>query len=262
MDPNLSVPFLTRKMLAFEFAAKFELVVQHQTIYTDPFFVVGATREGTFKFRIDPAGTRVVQTNTFQLTDIPFYVSIVDINSAYGIGDIFANVALRINGDTMQALCSGYFGSTRAVSWPTPAGESSQPFSGKLYTDSFVPPAAGAEISVAVPSHLLWKIKSINFNLVTDVTAVIRTVGLLIDDTVQVGVFAISPNTQALSLTYHYYAHPTAPATPTILGTTLVIPIPPDLIITGSSTIKTQTTNLQAGDQYGTFYITYERYYI
>ncbi len=115
-------------------------------------------------------------------------------------------------------------------------------------------PAAGVEISETIPAFVMRRLKSVSFELVTDATAVARTVTVLLEDIVN-GIFyrVASAQNQFLSSTVRYSA---AVGVPETTGQGIVtLPLPGDpLWLTStpnSFRLRTITVGIQAGDDYG-----------
>jgi len=121
---------------------------------------------------------------------------------------------------------------------------------GRIFLHAAPNPAAGAEAVITVPARRRWRIHSIRFALVTDATAVARDLGLIFSDGSNEIFRLYQDQSQIQSLTryYQFFILPFAPFT---VSTQIYVWLPP-LILPAASTITTTTTNIQAGDDYGT----------
>lgn len=169
-------------------------------------------------------------------------------------GQAFVQVWL-IRGDVYtglvgQVLISGYVTSNIMLTWPGIPVDFPYAGRGNIRTIVGTDPAAGVEISETVPTNALWRLVGFNYTLVTSAVAATRISQLLIDDGVNAGVRGIPGATQAASLTnsYEYGAYGALPA---ITGTLILGDLPPDIFITGGGRIRTLTTALDPGDNYG-----------
>ena len=121
-------------------------------------------------------------------------------------------------------------------------------------------PAAGQELSITVPSGVVWKIKSIFFQLVTNSTVATRITVLQITDGTNI-VFRsmISGAGQAASLTGNYTWAPGQLVPGTANVASYQAAIPQDLVLLPGFVISTATISLQTGDQYGTLSLLVEQ---
>lgn len=111
-------------------------------------------------------------------------------------------------------------------------------------------PAAGAEWVITGPGQGLWRVVSVAFTLTTDATVANRGVVLVVDDGTTVIARTGAGAVQAASLTQNYGA---AVGTHTgAAGTALNVPLhnPYGVLLQPGWRLRTETVNLQAGDQY------------
>jgi hypothetical protein len=109
-------------------------------------------------------------------------------------------------------------------------------------------PAAGAEVSDAVPAGKVWRLISVLLTLVTDANAANRRPHITIDDGTTVFYRRGSNATQAASLTQNYVF--ASEAQEAAVRDLWVADPMPQLELLGGSRIKTVTVNKQAGDNY------------
>lgn len=256
-----ALPFVTRKMLDFEFATKLELVVELTSFSTSPVFVVGATKAGTFKFLCTPTNDGAITTFRFGLGDVPIWVSGIDIEQNYSAGGTFMRITLAVNRDMLFALVSGYVSFNHPITYPTGATEAPGPNRVRTGSDSSSNPAAGVELSISVPSNALWRFRAANFTLVTDANAATRTVSVRMTTGNGVIYEFISPVTQTASLTRNYRVQPVGAGLATSVGTEIIIPVPDEIWLDNGSTITTVTNNKQAGDDFGAMTVQRDLYF-
>lgn len=111
-------------------------------------------------------------------------------------------------------------------------------------------PAAGADVSITVPGRATWELLALNVAFVTDATVTNRTTFWLLDDGQHEFWRMRASGTTAASLTHHHVLSPTFSRGQTVT-TIHQIPIPDPCILLPGWRIRTTTTSLQAGDNYG-----------
>ena len=110
-------------------------------------------------------------------------------------------------------------------------------------------PAAGAEVSVTVPTGEIWRLLSVRLTLVTSATAATRRVILLADNGAATIWAAPAGNTQAASLTNNYSF--TSGLSGNLSGTAeFAVGVGEDLWLPSGYRIRTNTENIQTGDDY------------
>jgi hypothetical protein len=113
-------------------------------------------------------------------------------------------------------------------------------------------PGAGAEISVTVPTGKFWQLLSATFSLVTSATVANRRPSLTLDDGTNVfwrwrtGVDIAASLTRA----YFFESELNAEVDRIAVDSSLYEPLAPRLLGQGYR-IRTSTTAIQAGDDYG-----------
>lgn len=119
-------------------------------------------------------------------------------------------------------------------------------------------PGAGSEISETVTSGEMWKLQSITFSLVTSATVANRRVHFQVNGPEGRLLDAFSDIDQPASTTRQYTVAAFGNLPDREDGDDILIPIPPDFLVPQTSTLKTSTTNLQAGDNFSAPVVTYE----
>lgn len=150
----------------------------------------------------------------------------------------------------MMCLLQGYATDTSRLFWPGSAGADSGSGPGFIRSIVGTDPAAGAEISETVPTNARWRLIAFTAVLVSDATVAARQPVVTFDDGANVFYRAGSNATQAASLSGRW----TAAAVGSMGATTGAdqnIPTPDTLMLPGGARIRTSTTNLQAGDNWG-----------
>lgn len=111
-------------------------------------------------------------------------------------------------------------------------------------------PAAGAEISETVPADARWRLMGVGLTLVTDATAANREVRLVIDDGTTIIAEIPAGVTQVASETRRYSFGAGFPRGAGAQSLNVIAPLPP-VVLGAGYRVRTLTTNLQAGDNYG-----------
>ena len=252
-----SLPFLTRKMLAFEEGAVFDLEVLIRDKWYADYKIIGATKEGPFTLLAQGDGSGDEVSYVFNITNVPLFITLTTEDTSVDRTDTYARVFLRINKTRVLKLFAGFIYQRKSLGWPITESDDPVLKIGTFGYGSSADPAAGAEITQTVPAGYLWIVESCAFTLITDATVATRQVHLIIDDgsSTPVMVEALAGATQAANLTRTYRfgkygSLPVASANLTILGL-----LPNTLILPAGYRIRTVTDNLQAGDNYGKAYI-------
>lgn len=252
MDPqkDLQVPFLTRKMLAFEEGVTFSLDLQLITDQASGVEIRGFTREGPFTYRFIPAGSGLEEIHTFRIPDIPIKLSIFTEQGTGGAFFCYAVVHLSINGNRMYTLCQGHLSNLLGLSWPDIGGVSPVQINGPLTETPGAVPAAGAEINDSVPAGQIWEIFAIVTSLVTSATVADRTVKLTISYPIGGQMMRVAAATQQASEDQEYTFVPDGTTQVIVANTSQEIALPAPLILGPGTSIGTITTNIQVGDAY------------
>lgn len=254
-------PFPTRDMLRFGRDAGLEIVVTSQVISSRNLVVRMATREGMSEFTHSNTGTGLAVTTRHKISDIPIFISVVDEASDTVQGEAFVTMSLAMNGEIVHQLASGYVYRQKGIAWPQSLNNEVIPARGGIMTKSTANPAAGAEITGAVPGGQMWRVIGCSFILVTDATAANRTVTIQFGGNVEDGFIAQSGVVQAASQTrfYNFTALGFQPSA--AVGNNIMAPMPPEVYMVGSETFTTITANLQAGDNFGSMKLFVEQLY-
>lgn len=150
----------------------------------------------------------------------------------------------------LGTLLQGYVTTNARLAWPGSPILPSTAGAGRLRSITGTNPAAGVEISEAVPAGVRWRISAITFALTTDATVANRFVGLKIDDGVNALFVAGSNVAQAASGTTTYTGAAGLGAFGNATNALLIL-LPDNLVLPAGSRIRTTTAALQAGDDYG-----------
>lgn len=112
--------------------------------------------------------------------------------------------------------------------------------------------AAGTEVTETVPTGEVWKLLAVRFQLVSSGTAATRTVTLNIDDGSNIVWRRTSPGTQTASLTRNYlYLADLVGEDAAFDGNGDIKLFLPSTPLLPGWRVRTITTNIQAGDNFG-----------
>ena len=264
MPPELdiSLPFLTRRMLSFEGAATFDLEVTTASEGTPLVEIAGFTREGPFLFSLTTTATPIPKTDIFRLPDIPISVSIRKSLATATANDTIAFVYLRINSTRVMLLCQGHLGSVYGINWPNQVPMSPLQLRGSPIEKTTANPAAGVNgATLTVPAGEYWILKMADVTLVTDATAASRRVLLTITSPNSALVISSAPADQTASQTVIYSFFETAQALNNATSLRQTAPLPLNLLLPATSLVAISASNFQAGDDFGTFRAYVEKFF-
>jgi len=148
-----------------------------------------------------------------------------------------------------QDLAKGYVTAAGGLIWPGGPYLDSVEGPGLLRSATGTDPAAGAEISEAVPTNARWRLRLLQAVLVTSVAVADRRADFLVDDGASTLFYLLTATTQAASLSYTYqlaeYGY-----IPAVVGGYVYYSFPFFGPLLQGWRIRSATTNLQAGDNW------------
>lgn len=169
-------------------------------------------------------------------------------------GAIFASVQSRKSaisaGGAHRHLAHGYIDGTFSLQYPFPQSHPAFSGYGRPRVIVGTDPAAGVEISETVPTNAMWRLRSVQMTLVTDATVAARTPHLVIDDGTDIQQRIPSNAGISASTTQPVCWCPIGDDTPSSTGAHGA-PHPMNLFLPPGSRVRTLTSNLQAGDDWG-----------
>ena len=262
MEVALSLPFLVRKMLNFEHGATFGLRIRTQANRATALTIRGMTQEGIFTFALTTTGGGGIAEENFRIPDVPIFVTVTTTETAATLGQAFVAISLTVDGEIVQELTAGNVQTIHGISWPTQNPQNTRPNGGFLNVVSGTNPAAGVEIDEDVANNEYWKIKSIRLTLITDATAVSRRVHVVFQQGNTTILEVFSDVDQIESLNRNYFIAPIGDLPSRADDNDILIPMANDFAISDGMSISTETTNFQAGDNWGTPRFFVERFFI
>lgn len=171
------------------------------------------------------------------------------------VGQCFAMLSLVRGGDgatlDLATLAAGYITSLQRVVAPGGSIAGSLDGAGALRSITGTDPAAGAEISEAVPSGARWQLLAFAADLVTSATAANRVPALTIDDGTTVYARVSIGQNETASKTWHNHFLPGAAVQDDTTDLIVVASLPTPLYLGAGHRIKTVTAALDAGDNWG-----------
>jgi hypothetical protein len=136
------------------------------------------------------------------------------------------------------------------AAWPGTPVQTTIGLPGAIRALAGTDPAANTEIQETVPAGARWRVLSLRAALVTDANAANREVAITFDDGTTVYAEAHSGVNHAASLTRQYAASRGGVRGAASTGTGILIAIP-ELVLPAGHRLGTNTTNRQAGDNWG-----------
>lgn len=260
-ESTLTLPYLTRDMLAFEYAVSFKLRIDLQSDTAATLALRGMTRESTFEYKAIAGSDSLISSTEFPLSDIPIYVTIEDTARVLAQGACFVTISLLINGVVVQQLTSGYIYSQKAISWPNTQQVDLRPGGGRLQRKIPATPAAGGDIELIVPAGEIWRVQDLTFLLTTSATVANRRVHITITTAHDLTVETWSNTDQTASTTRIYHAANYGVIQSEASDSDILIALPNPFLLLPTDAILIEAVNLQAGDQFTPDEITIEKYF-
>lgn len=203
---------------------------------------------------VAPVATRTAEAFLFPLPEGWLLTAMVtSFGSAIRRGQTFIQLQLvrGASGDFSSSylILSDYVSSSESISWPGGAQHNSLGGRGDIRSITGTDPAAGVEISEAVPTNAVWRPLLFRFSLTTSGAGSPRTVMLIIDDGTSELARLQPMATQAISTTVIYtWAAGAGYGGATANGQTM--PMPADIYLREAFRLVTVMANLDGGDNY------------
>lgn len=205
-----------------------------------------------------PTNDRVLNTFNFKIP-AGFLLSLTIVNAsnpAVRHGQCFVVCYLQANDSSQlqdgEMLLRGYVSGNQPLAFPPRYIQDFADGHGFLERITGTDPAANTEITETIPTGALYRLKTFRFELVADANVANRTVTVVIDDGATTPYYQRSfatAQTAGQTIVYNVIPHPLS-ADPADSGTHRYLSIPMDRFRQGMR-IRTVTTNIQAGDNYG-----------
>lgn len=206
-------------------------------------------------FRLTPASDRTASMTEFAMAD-GYLLNVTAFAEAGSprIGQTFVKLEV-IRGRSPAGIVLGtilqdYVTAQQPIAWPGSPLRSSVEGGGTLRLITGTDPAAGVEISETVPAGARWELLTLRAPLVTGAAAGTRRPRLTIDDGTTGYVFIPSPGTVGANDTRNFY-WTAGLAQDTVFDTGQNIAgLPTPLLLLAGHRIATDTSSIQAGDNY------------
>jgi hypothetical protein len=199
-------------------------------------------------------GTKAPASFQFRLTEgFLLSVAVFPKTGQPTRGSLFAIISL-IRGQaaataTVYSLTHGYIGQLSPLFWPSPRTDVPTAGAGMIQQTVVTNPAAGADWIYQTVALTRQRIQSISAQLVTSAVVANRQVQINLPSGAISGFIAPSPSVQPASTTFRYSFVPGLNSI-ALLANLVVVPLPPNLVVNFSQTIRTNTTLIDAGDQW------------
>jgi hypothetical protein len=182
-----------------------------------------------------------------------------------GPGETFVALTIKRGAADYAQLFMGYYypGHVPSFNMSGQTLEPSRSGPGRQYTAAGTAPAVATDISDTVPANAFWKLRSIEFVLTADANAANRTVNFFADDagatkTRYLPLIDSTAQTATQVRTHGYYPGTDTDSTASVAFTdtvTVLAKYPMTLqngvMLKPGDILRTVTTSIQAGDQYG-----------
>ena len=220
------------------------------------------TKSGPFSFRQQVAATGNLETFSFQIPDVPIFLSVTKTYiSAQNLNQTYVTVELSINGDVGMVLCQGCPNSNYGLSWPhqQPAIPLANIGNPEVVLGGGV--GAGVEHTITIPSNQYWKYQMFRVQFVADATAVTRRPHLRL--TTQSSAVYTFPSagditaSQTWNLIWGVGLQNLVDST----GFFQTMPLPEGVIMKPAAVLAGVTTNIQAADAYSGMMHYMERFF-
>jgi len=262
MDPyQNSLPFLTRKMMAFEHASKISLQLSVKADTLGTVEIKGFTREGPFTFRKPVTADVDFATESFRIPDFPVMVTMTSESFSGTANDASVILTLLIDDTPYAVLLQGQLGPFQGLSWPIPPPPTNLQSRGISAEVAGANPAAGEEFSITIPDQEWWILKAVRVRFVAAAVAVSRRPMLVIvraaSDNIEISVPADVTTGQIVFLNWADAGTAQNDAT----SLRQLAPLPTNLLLPPGATIKSVTTNMEATDNYDPPRVLIEKFY-
>lgn len=206
---------------------------------------------GSFAEQHTTNADRSRATDTFQLHGAPINISAYPIAVPVRRGECYIRVTLLADGEPVLRLFAAYLTDGKTLTWPPGVHEGFTEGPGLIRSIGGTNPAAGAEISEAVPTNARWLVRGLYGQLIVDATVANRLVTLVLDDGTNVIYKIPDAAAQTASTTWDYYMSLLGESRVGATGASQIALMLPNLFLSGGYRVRTITVNLQAGDDYG-----------
>lgn len=175
-------------------------------------------------------------------------------NASPIIGQTFTSIKLirGLGGATvvLGLLVQGYVTSQQGLGWPGSPIMSSIEGRGSIRRVTGTDPAAGVEITESVPTGARWRVETMNFVLVTSAAGSPRFLLVIADDGALITLQHRASQSHPISTSANYTVSASGYAS-LVTANNIPVAIPPDLLLFGGYRLRTATSGLDSGDNFG-----------
>lgn len=244
-----ALPFLNRAMLDFSGSCQFKLQAVLIASDVPRVVITGMTKQGPFRFDIDPLGNNTNEVFEFQLSDIPITLTCsVDQTLTSGVID-YVVLNLLVNESVVAVLAQGIISPITGVTYPTQLPLQNSQFFGVAQQISFSSPAVGTDLAFTLPLNQYWELLGLTVHIVASATVASRTVRLDINKATGGPIVRADGTAVTASQTVDVTFVPGGTTAIVIASALHEVALPPRIFLPSGSTIATTTANIQAGDQ-------------
>ena len=220
----------------------------------------GYSEDGPFAESHTTNADRSRAVDTYEVHGDPISITARPAAVPVRRGECYVRLTLVLDGEPVKRFFSAYLTDGKTLAWPPGVFEGFTEGAGLIRTITGTNPAAGAEVSEAVPTNARWRLIAIKLNFTTDGTVANRYVSLTTDDGAVMPFQIYAQPAHAASVGKTYTFSPAAADRAAALINTINTPIPPELILPQASRIRSLTNSIQAGDDHAAPLLTVEEW--
>ena len=255
------LPFLTREMLKFGNKVPMRLRLSCASNIAGTVTVRGITRSGVIDIATTTTADGKITAEIQGIGDFPIMLSITDEGNAFLPGQCWCSVELELNEQETITLCSGFVYVNKGPTYPAVTSQDAIPGRGFFTEVSSADPAAGVDATITVPDGELWHILSGSVVLVTDATATDRRLQLVFTYPTAVIIGTMAETAHTANTTNKYSFMKVGVILNEQEDNDRILNIAHDIYLGPASTITTDITNIQAGDNLGVLSMSVEKFF-
>lgn len=259
-NPAYNLPFVTRAQFDDPMSMQFSLLINEITTSISTLQITGATRSGPFNFTHVCAGSQTNGSEEFKIPDIPIWISVQNVLVTNVEGNTYVNVSLKVNGDIMANLISGFVYARQGISWPNPTIQTPHFINSSILKVTSSVPGAGGTPTNSFTTNIKGFLRSVTMSLTTSATVANRRVRLQLKTGTNIFFDIPCPTVQTASTTLGYVATQVSYGGQLTANNMNIIPLPADMGIFNGGVLQVTCDNIDATDQF-TAMIMFIEYY-
>lgn len=212
----------------------------------------GEVKEGTQVFNaITGQGFQALFLNECWLLSFGLTTGFTQPSGSWTFAQVYIDRGFQVGAPQTAygMVWEGYIGGTTFTGWPGSPAKAATDGAGMLRSIVGTTPGAGIDISETVPANRRWSLLAFTASLTSSAAAANRNVTALYDDGANAFFLGGTFDSQAASLVFTYSFYPGFRALASLGGGVPLQAMIPIQLKTNFR-IRTQTNNLQAGDQW------------